>query len=35
LFRIIFTGSDDQDQPVEARMDITLPPAAMGRAPIR
>jgi len=35
LFRIVFTGTDDQDQPVEAVLDITLPPSAMGRAPIR
>lgn len=35
LFLIILTGTDDQDQPVEARLDITLPPAAMGRTPAR
>jgi hypothetical protein len=34
LFRIIFTGTDDGGQPVEARMDITLPAAAVGRPPI-
>jgi len=34
LFRIIFTGSDDQQHPVAATLDITLPAAATSRAPI-
>jgi hypothetical protein len=35
LYRIVFTGTDDQDQPIETRLDITLPPAAMSRTPPR
>jgi hypothetical protein len=34
LLQIILTGSDDENRPVEARLDITLPPAAIGRAPV-
>ncbi len=34
LLQIVLTGNDDQDRPVQARLDITLPPAATGRAPI-
>lgn len=34
LFRMIFTGTDDEKRPIEARLDITLPPAVTGRAPI-
>jgi hypothetical protein len=34
MVRIIVTGSDDQGRPVEAQLDITLPPADIGRTPI-
>ena len=35
LSRFIFTGRDDQGRSVEAKLDITLPPAATGPMPIR
>ena len=34
LLQIVLTGNDDQDRPVQARLDITLPPAATGRPPV-
>jgi hypothetical protein len=33
MFQIDFAGVDDQNRPIEARLDITLPVDAMGRAP--
>jgi hypothetical protein len=33
MFQIDFAGVDDQNRPIEARLDITLPADAMGRAP--
>ena len=35
MSRFIFTGQDDQGQPVKAQLDMTLPPAATGFPPIR
>jgi hypothetical protein len=34
MFQIDFAGVDDQNRPIEARLDVVLPPAARGRAPI-
>ncbi len=33
MFQIDFAGVDDQSRPIEARLDITLPADAIGRAP--
>jgi len=33
MFQIDFEGVDDQKRPIAARLDITLPPEASGRAP--
>lgn len=33
LWRIVLTGEDDQRRPVQAQLDITLPPQPVGRTP--
>jgi len=33
LWRIVLTGEDDQNRPIEARLDIVLPPQATGPTP--
>jgi len=34
LWQVLVTGYDDQNRPVEVRLDITLPPLAVGRTPV-